>query len=281
MPDLSWLIAQQTQPSGLLQLVDNLARTQLSTVLMVVAACTVVRLALTPILRKTEPHKRTGGFKVVRFVNEVLDAIVYAGVFVFLVIRPFAVQTFYIPSGSMLDTLQLNDYIVANKFVYRMGPPKVDDIFVFRPPREALLPGQNIQDFIKRVAGVPGDVVEFRGGDLYRNGKKAREPWRKEPSIFDFKFVRFQGKLIPLLYNGENANDTPATAPAYQVPDPELQKRLVAMPAEPIPPGFVMAVGDNRNHSYDSRSWGLVPIDSVVGRSELIWLPVNRWGTTR
>lgn len=81
-------------------------------------ACTVIRVALAPYLAKVPRHLRSGAYSAARFSNEFLDAVIYAGVFVFLVIRPFCVQAFRIPSESMVDTLLINDFIVANKAIY-------------------------------------------------------------------------------------------------------------------------------------------------------------------
>lgn len=280
MVDFATLLAQ-TQPSGFLGVVDKLARTQLSTVLYVAIGCTILRLAVLPYLRGMPAHLRSGPYKVVRLFNEVLDAIVYAGIFVFLVIRPFVVQTFYIPSESMVSTLLVNDYILANKFIYRVSEPRVGDIFVFRPPKEALFPGQPQTDFIKRIVGVAGDVVEVRDGKLYRNGKAIDEPYVHESIHSDFKLVEYNAEFIPVSIEGSLANATERTAARYRVSDPLLMDKLLHSPAAAIPKGFVMAMGDNRNGSYDSRGWGLVPVESIVGRSEAIWLPFSRWRITR
>ena len=94
-----------------------------------------------------------------------------------MLVRPFGIQTFYIPSGSMIDTLMINDYIVANKLAFRLGKPNHGDIVVFKPPRRALNPGQGETDFIKRLIGIPGDVIEWNDKKLYRNEKYVPEPY--------------------------------------------------------------------------------------------------------
>src|SRR5580658_5543171 len=122
------LLAQEQEASGgYRQTVDTLARTPLSQIFIVVAVLTVVRLALVPYLRNVPRHKRFFGYASGRFLNEVLDAVIYAGVFVFMIIRPFAIQAFLIPSGSMWPTLYVNDFIVANKAIYRYSDPKDGD----------------------------------------------------------------------------------------------------------------------------------------------------------
>lgn len=290
---------------------------------MFVAVLTVIRIALYPILMKTEPHKRTGGYKAARFFNELLDAFVYAGAFVFLLIRPFAVQTFRIPSGSMWPTLEVHDFIVANKAIYRYTDPKFGDIVVFRPPVEATMESQrepngevNV-DFIKRLVGVPGDLIEVKEGQLYRNGEPVAKyaHYNDERCVRDgsgecvffkpmteaeqdhmlkasFKLVDFKGSVIPVNYTeydvnsvypnpGMSAGRPYSIAEKYAVSDPQDQEWLRKAPAVKIPKGYYLMMGDNRNGSFDGRGWGLVPRDSIIGRSEFIWLPLPRWGVTR
>lgn len=301
----SLLLAQATEPQGFLGLVDKLARTPLSQVVIFVAACSVVRIALFPYLTKTAPHLRYGAYPFARYFNEFLDAVIYAGVFVFLIIRPFAIQTFYIPSGSMVDTLLVRDYIIANKFVYRFSEPQHGDIVVFKPPKRALFPGQSETDFIKRVIGIPGDTIEVRGNVLYRNGKAVEEQYKRftKPDsmwhdtehfvvttqddafpapVYDFKLVQYRGEYWPLCIQNDmvNAEGMPI-AKEFQVNDYQLMSQLRELPPAKIPPGHLLMMGDNRNGSFDSRGWGLVERDKVIGRSEVIWLPVSRWRVTR
>ena len=313
-------LAQETPSGGAAQIIDNLARTPLSQVVLFVAVLTVIRVLLAPTLAKTPPHLRTGTYRVVRWTNDLLDAIVYAGVFVFLIIRPFGVQAFRIPSGSMWPTLYVNDFVVANKAIYRYTDPKQGDVVVFRPPPEAITDpaegfdseGQVKQDFIKRCIGVPGDMVELRDGIMYLNGKKAADPTKHysktedggqtfssippdEASKASFKLATYKGKVIPLNYTFDSANSGSLYGPLgriinasdslYQVSskfmvEVEDQARLIAAKPEPVPPGYYLMMGDNRNNSFDGRGWGLVPRASIIGRSEFIWLPLNRIGRT-
>lgn len=286
---------------------------------MFVAICTVVRVATYKYLAKTPPHLRTGSYGGAKFLNEILDAIIYAGVVVFMLIRPFAVQTFLIPSESMVHTLEVNDFIIANKSVYRYSVPSRGDIIVFRPPQEALDKGQTDVDFIKRLIGKPGDIVEVQNGILIRNGKPCNEPYINEPPMqLDWKLVHYEGpyaawkdKYIPVYIRTDSntANWWTPTSRAYAIgwnpATPEVMDRsipideawksltslspeetermnylLKAAPAK-IPDGYILMMGDNRNRSYDSRGWGLVPLDSVVGRSEVIWWPPSRWSKTK
>src|SRR5262249_8133042 len=158
---------------------------------------TVVRVALHPYLTKTAVKLRTSGsYGQAKFFNEILDAIIYAGVVVFMVIRPFAVQTFLIPSESMVHTLEINDFIIANKAIYRYTEPKRGDIVVFRPPAAALDKGQTDVDFIKRLMGKPGDVIEVKDETFYRNGIELKEPYVNQdpgPSMPNWKLVYYDG----------------------------------------------------------------------------------------
>lgn len=214
-------LAQAAPTGGFREIIDTLARTPLSDVVKFVAVLTVVRLALFPLLQNTPVHRRGSGYATARFFNEVLDAFVYAGVFVFMLIRPFGVQAFLIPSGSMFPTLYVNDFIVANKAIYRYSEPKVGDIVVFRPPTYAATPeqlasdGQVKIDFIKRLVGGPGETVEIRNGALFKNGKVAPDPWKHFSQMIDqsnfiditaegfaggmddFKLVHYQGPFEP------------------------------------------------------------------------------------
>lgn len=261
-----------------------------------------------------------------RFANEMLDAFIYAGVFVFMIIRPFGVQAFLIPSGSMWPTLYVNDFIVANKAIYRYTDPKVNDIIVFRPPVTARLSPDQVDadgemklDFIKRCIGTPGDLIEMKKGVLYRNGQKVDEPYKalslctdtvqqaecqdfrrltadeeKPLTKSSFKFVNYKGHLIPLNYTDLDANapsprvenfvETSApyhVADEFQIPDGDEQRKAEALPAQKIPKGMYLMMGDNRNNSFDGRGWGLVPRASIIGRAEFTWWPLTRMHLTR
>ncbi|HVL39710.1 MAG TPA: signal peptidase I [Fimbriimonadaceae bacterium] len=295
-------LAQAAPPGGAAETIDKLARTPISAIVMFVAAITVARVGLYLLLKDVPTHRRGFGLGLARFTNEAIDAIVYALIFVFLLIRPFGLQTFRIPTGSMLDTLQIHDFIVANKAVYRYSEPKVGDIVVFKPPEKAKFPGQDDVDFIKRLVGVPGQVVEIRDGVLYRDGKPVEEPYvqwfaqahelakrevtkeeaRRHPMwVGDWKLVRYEGEIWPLVMTPEYVNYGMNMPSEYQVSDTALMAKLRELPAAPIPKGWYLMMGDNRLNSYDGRYWGLVPEQSVIGRAEFIWFPISRWGMLR
>lgn len=323
MPHFASLLplAQAQAGGGTREIVDSLARTPLSKVVVFVVVLSVIRVAIFPYLHKTPPHRRIGAYGFARFINEMLDAFIYAGVFVFMVIRPFAVQAFLIPSGSMWPTLYVNDFIVANKAIYRYTDPKANDIVVFRPPTTARLSPDQVDaqgemkvDFIKRCIGTPGDLIEMKQGVLYRNGQKVDEPYKrfstcidttpqvecqefrelsadeqKQLTVTNFKLVNYKGHLVPLNYTDLDANspsprvdhfvETMApyhVADEFQISDPDEQKKAENLPAQKIPAGMYLMMGDNRNNSFDGRGWGLVPRDWIIGRAELVWWPLTR-----
>ncbi len=328
------IIAQEQGQRDWSTIIDQLARTPLSHVVLFVAICSAVRFAIAPLLKTVPVHKRALGYYTARTANEGLDAIIYAGVFVFLIIRPFLIQAFKIPSESMENILMPGDFIVANKAIYRYTNPKIGDIVVFKPPAWACTADQvdpdtgevNV-DFIKRCQGVPGDVVEVRNGTLYRNGVAIPEPYIKDRMNLDFKLVKYhdqtndsawkawlpdcdqehkflaasvKGKngilfdLVraeteperfeywPLTYTSSGVINEGAAVPFHaDANNLKLQDDLKSLPPVKVPAGYYLMFGDNRNNSFDSRMWGLVPREDIIGRSEFIWLPISRWKITR
>ena len=176
-------------------------------------------------------------------LRENIEAILVA-VLLALFIRTFVVQAFKIPSGSMKQTLQIGDHILVNKFIYGIKlpylqkiiipakQPKRGDIVVFKFPVEPE------KDFIKRVVGVAGDVIEGRDKQLYVNGNPVSESYA----------VQTDPHIIP---GGVQARDNfgPLTVPENKL--------------------FVM--GDNRDQSYDSRFWGYVDLKAVSGKAFMIY----------
>lgn len=177
-------------------------------------------------------------------VEAILVAIVLA-----LFIRTFVVQAFKIPSGSMKDTLLIGDHILVNKFIYGVkapfiqktivpiADPKRGDIIVFEFPEDP------DKDFIKRVVAVAGDTVSVRDKQVYVNGKRIEDDFAKHTDPH----------LIPGAMQPRD-NFGPVT-----VPDDSL---------------FVM--GDNRDHSYDSRFWGFVDLEAVKGKAFIIYWSWDR-----
>lgn len=176
-------------------------------------------------------------------VKEWLKSIVIALVLA-LFIRTFLVQAYKIPSGSMIPTLLIGDYLLVSKvsygirnpfkddFLYKWDIPKRQEIVVFTYPVDPKL------DFIKRVIGLPGDTVEIRNKKVFVNGEPLDEP-----------YVQFTDKDI------------------YPM---ELSPRDNYGPVK-VPPGHLFVLGDNRDQSYDSRFWGFVPIHSLKGKALIIY----------
>ena len=162
-------------------------------------------------------------------------------VLVAVVLRTFVVQTFYIPSGSMEPTLQIGDRIIVNKLSYDLHGVDRGDIVVFnRPPAEDC-GGPPVNDLVKRVIGLPGDVMSESGGYVYVNGQRLDETWLPATE---------QGRTGP----GPAGTSSDLSHP-YRVPANEY---------------FVM--GDNRENSCDSRFWGPIPKSLIVGKVDLrIW----------
>lgn len=176
-------------------------------------------------------------------LRENIEAIIFA-IILALLIRTFVVQAFKIPSGSMLPTLQIGDHILVSKFIYGVkmpfsgstmipvSEPKPNDIIVFKFPKDPKL------DYIKRVIGVAGDIVEIREKRVMVNGKQ----------FLDTHAV-FKDALVHPATLDPRDNFGPVTVPANKV--------------------FVM--GDNRDNSFDGRFWGFVDLSAVRGKAWLIY----------
>lgn len=182
--------------------------------------------------------------------------------FVVLVLRSFLVEPFQIPSASMVPTLQVGDFILVNKYHYGIrlpvirnkvidiNEPKRGDVMVFFPPHQKIY-------FIKRVIGLPGDEVRYINNVLYINGEKMPQT------------------LVASL---------PAQNPQYQLTretlagvEHDMRKNIV--PGElsrdgvwVVPEGHYFMMGDNRDNSSDSRVWGFVPEENIVGKAFAIWM---------
>ena len=169
-----------------------------------------------------------------------------------LIIRTFLFQAFKIPSGSMLDTLLIGDHLLVNKFIYgtqipfvsddkylKIREPKRGDVIVFEFPGDEGKSFFERRDFIKRVIGLPGDIIEVKAKQVYVNGQ-------------------------PFTVSAEKHKD-PEIIPA--VASPRDFTGPIKVPADNY---FVM--GDNRDHSNDSRYWGFVPEQNLVGKAVTIWM---------
>ena len=204
--------------------------------LAIVAVIAVARVVLS--LRPVVAGSNGRSTAVAR---EFLDPFIIAGLAAWLLIT-FVARTYYIPSGSMLPTLQIHDVLLVDKFEYRFHEPKRGDVVVFPPP----IPTPD--DFIKRVIGRPGDTLRVQGGTVYVNGMALREPYIAERPSYDLA-IRDYGIYVKSEGEGgqwERLDPASANVPpksAWSAPDR-------------IPANCFMMFGDNRNESEDSHMWG-------------------------
>jgi signal peptidase I len=184
-----------------------------------------------------------------------LDALIAAGL-VALFLITFVIRTFYIPSVSMMPTLQVRDVLLVNEVAYRLQRPSDGDVAVFTPPVDS-----GGADFVKRVIGVPGDTIAISNGVVYRNGTALREPYENQSPRYDLE-IRAYGIYV----DGEPLNPRVADVPP----------RARWQSPTRIPQGFYFVLGDNRNYSDDSHVWGFVRAGSFIGRAFLILWPLDR-----
>ncbi len=185
------------------------------------------------------------------------------------VLRSFIVEPFRIPSGSMLPSLQVGDFILVNKFIYglrlpiinkkviEMSLPERGDVMVFRFPHDESI------NFIKRVVGLPGDKIEYRNKQLYINGAQMRTE-----RVGDYPFEEAGRRHIVANQFMEVLGD----AKHDILNDPG--KRTTSM-SFTVPEGHYFVMGDNRDYSNDSRFWGFVPERNIIGRAFFIWFSWN------
>ena len=325
-----------TPPPSIAETLANLSTLK---ILAIIAVLTVLRLGL---VRVAAPAARS--------IAEVLESALIAIVLVFMVIRPFVLQAFFIPSPSMEPTLlgnnNVGDHILVDKFGYRLRKPRRDDVVVFLAPPQAMAGNP---DFIKRLIGEPGDLIQASrgrvlvegqeynhatvrnalghaglfgqdamasaevdqadhhvrftdkgvladgklvpasqlalalghpatspvrvvGGYNMRDGKRLNEPFTAEDPDYDLQFSN--GKPLKRLYASEymryayEMSGQPITQAEYT--------RYKSAPAERIPSGKLLVMGDNRNDSNDGTAWGLLDAPRIVGRAVFIFWPLDR-----
>lgn len=182
-------------------------------------------------------------------VREYAEAFALA-ILLALAIRTFVVQAFKIPSGSMIPTLSIGDHILVNKFVYGVKIPFTDQIVIpmSRPERGDIIvfkfPGDESKDYIKRVVGTPGDVIEVRNKAVYVNG-----------TLADTTHIQH---VDPEVHQDRRDNFGPVT----------------------VPPDSYFVMGDNRDQSLDSRFWGFVKLNKIRGKAFLVywsWDGADTW----
>jgi signal peptidase I len=193
-------------------------------------------------------------------------------ILVVFLVRSFLVEPFKIPSGSMMPTLVAGDFILVNKYAYglrvpllnntffEVGHPERGDVFVFHYPPDPSI------DYIKRVVGLPGDRIAYRDKKLYVNGVLQEQTY-----IEDYSYVGSGLNMVNAKHYSEQLGDT--------LHDILIEENSITIDGEVVvPPGHYFAMGDNRDNSKDSRVWGFVPENNLVGRAFMIWWNFDNFG---
>lgn len=200
-----------------------------------------------------EATERAETVKATRSFWRELPFLVVVALFIAVLIKTFAFQAFYIPSGSMRDTLEVNDRVMVSKLSYVFGDVEPGDVIVFDDPRGGGGPEESVvgallrnlaesvglrtpqSEFIKRVIAVGGQTVMIADGVVFVDGLPIDEPYLRQGA------------------------------------------RMQDFPQMTVPEGEVFVMGDNRNNSTDSRSFGTISEDDIVGRAFVIIWPVSHW----
>jgi signal peptidase I len=200
-------------------------------------------------------------------------------------LRSFLFEPFKIPSGSMIPTLLVGDLILVNKFHYGVrlpvinkkivanNDPKRGDVMVFRYPKDTSV------DYIKRVVGVPGDEITFREQRLYVNGQPASLVAMPPPGFYNEDSLRYESAFTEKLGDIEHRILLNPQSQPYYGPDDKINfpfRENCRYSAEgvscKVPPGHYFMMGDNRDNSQDSRFWGFVPDENIVGKAFFVWM---------
>ena len=200
-------------------------------------------------------------------------------------IRSFLIEPFKIPSGSMIPTLQVGDFILVNKFTYGVRLPVINqqiiplnnpqrgDVMVFRYPENPTL------DYIKRVVGLPGDTVEYRNKRLWINGVEQAQQADGEYNYVEsgLNFVHTEKRIETLGNHKHSILINPDMPTLHLSAVAEFDGRDNCsydneMVRCKVPQGEYFMMGDNRDNSRDSRYWGFVPDDNIVGKAFFIWM---------
>ncbi|MDY0135808.1 MAG: signal peptidase I [Thiomicrospira sp.] len=187
---------------------------------------------------------------------------------VVLILRSFIIEPFRIPSGSMYPTLEIGDFIVVNKFAYGVrlpvlqtkilpiGEPERGDVVVFRYPPEPHV------DYIKRIVGLPGDEISYIDKQLFINGELVEQSAIGRYVGVESGSVMNGARLLKEYLPGGKVHE-------ILIDDDRLGQAVLSIR---VPQGHYFVVGDNRDHSADSRSWGFVPEQNLKGKAFAIWM---------
>lgn len=193
-------------------------------------------------------------------------------ILIVLLLRSFVVEPFRIPSGSMMPTLLIGDFILVNKYSYgirlpvlktqvvEIGKPKRGDVVVFRYPKDPSM------DYIKRVVGIPGDEIAYRDKTVFVNGNPV-----KQEDIGAYIGEGAGGNMTGAHLKMEHLDE----ASHKILIDPNKASQTGKMI---VPEGKYFVLGDNRDNSNDSRFWGTVPEENLVGKAFLVWMNLNAFG---
>ncbi len=188
------------------------------------------------------------------------------------VLRGFIIEPFRIPSGSMLPTLEIGDFILVNKSTYGVrlpiiydkiipiNTPERGDIMVFR------FPGDNKTNYIKRVIGLPGDEIEYRHKQLLINGQVINLQEDGEYIPFSPQGIERPQARYSQVVPTDNDSDENVEFSVLLEPSSSSGDKKVE-----VPEGHYFVLGDNRDHSLDGRFWGFVPDENIVGKAFFIW----------
>lgn len=210
-----------------------------------------------------------------------VKTIVYAGL-IAIIIRTFLFEPFNIPSGSMIPTLLVGDYLFVEKYSYGYSHysfpfspdffsgriwgsiPRRGDVMVFKYPPDPSV------DYIKRVIGLPGDKIQVREGQLWINGQIVpRQP--EGDYLTDDEGIRMALRLYQ-----EDLPRRPGKPPVrHDILKATDQGEANNTPVYTVPQGTLFVMGDNRDNSADSRFWGFVPLENLVGRAEVIFFSID------